>query len=87
MTGAELAAGIKPDGTLAVLLDGLRVPVALPPLAASILRLVDGVRCVAEIEAALAARGIATDAVRRAWRETFPALEQINRLLLAAPSS
>jgi hypothetical protein len=85
-SGEDLARGIQPDGTIAVLLDGLRIPIALPSLAAPILRLVDGRRTVGGIEAALAERGIAQEKVRAAWRETFPALERINRLLLAAPA-
>ena len=44
--GAELAGGIQPDGTITVVFDGLRLPVALPPLAPAILRLVDGRRSV-----------------------------------------
>src|SRR6185437_3154831 len=38
----EMAKHIRPDSTLPFLFDGLRVPVALPPLAAPILRLIDG---------------------------------------------
>jgi hypothetical protein len=86
ISGEDLARGIQPDGTIAVLLDGLRIAIALPSLAAPILRLVDGRRSVAGIEAALAERGIAPEKVRAAWRETFPELERINRLLLAAPA-
>jgi SAM-dependent methyltransferase len=85
LTGEDLAKGIQANNTLFVGLDGLRVPVALPPMAAAILRLVDGKRSVGEIEAALASRGIAADAFARAWQALFPALERINRLLLAAP--
>jgi SAM-dependent methyltransferase len=85
ISGEDLARGIQPDGTLAVLLDGLRIPVALPSLAAALLRLVDGRRSLGEIEAVLTGRGIAIDAIRRAWRQVFPALERVNRLLLAAP--
>jgi SAM-dependent methyltransferase len=86
VSGDELVRGIQPDGTIAVLLDGLRLPVALPPLAAPILSLVDGRCSLAEIEATLVARGIKAEALRLAWRETFPALERINRMLLAAPT-
>ncbi len=58
----------------------------LPPLAAAILRLVDGKRTVAEIGAALAARGTGAEAFARAWAATFAALERVNRLLLAPPA-
>ncbi len=85
--GSELASNIQPDGTIAVLFDGLRLPLALPPLAPAILRLVDGVRSVGEIAAALAERGTSAEAFARAWRATFVPLERINRLLLAAPLS
>jgi len=56
----------------------------MPRLAGAILALVDGTRTVAEIESALATRGIASDAFRRDWKATFTALEQGNRLFLKA---
>ncbi len=84
MSGAELAGGVQPDGTIAVVFDGLRVPLALPALAPAILRLVDGRRSVGEIAAMLAERGTAAEAFARAWRATFGTLQRINRLLLAA---
>jgi len=83
---AELAAAIRPDHTLAFLFDGLRVPLALPPLAPALLRLVDGHRSVGEIAAEMARRGTAAEAFARAWGATFTAFESVNRLLLAAPS-
>jgi hypothetical protein len=87
LTGEMMARGIQADGTVVIAFDGLRIPVALPPLAGAILRLVDGRRSVGEIGAVLAERGIAADAFRRAWLATFQALERVNRLLLAAPRS
>jgi SAM-dependent methyltransferase len=84
--GEALAAAVQPDGIIAFMIDGRRLPVALPPLAPAILRLVDGRRSIGAIAAALAARGTGDDAFRRAWRATFVALEHINRLLLAAPA-
>lgn len=86
LNGADVAGNIQPDGTIAFLLDGLRLPIALPPLAPAILRLIDGRRSVGEIAAALAERGTAAEAFERAWRATFSALERINRLMLAAPA-
>jgi SAM-dependent methyltransferase len=86
ISGEELATNIR-GNTLIVGLDALRVPVALPPLAAAILRLVDGRRTVGEIGAQLAARGTSSEAFNRAWQGLFPTLERINRLLLAAPAS
>jgi SAM-dependent methyltransferase len=84
LSGAEIAGGIQPDGTITLVLDGLRVPLALPALAPAILRLVDGRRSVRKIAAALAERGPGAEAFARAWRATFTTLERINRLLLAA---
>jgi SAM-dependent methyltransferase len=84
--GEALARGIRPDGTLPINFDGLRVPIALPPLASAILPLIDGHRSVGEIGATLAARGMKPDAFAKAWPQTFSALERINRVLLAAPA-
>jgi SAM-dependent methyltransferase len=86
MTGEELAKGVQANNTLVVNLDGLRIPVPLPPMAAAILRLIDGKRRMGEIGELLAARGIDAEAFRRSWQALFPALERINRLLLAAPA-
>jgi len=83
--GVELARGIRPDGTLSVSFDGLRIPVALPPLASAILPLIDGQRSVGQIADGLAQRGTKPDSFAHAWRQTFTALERINRVLLAAP--
>ncbi len=80
---AELARAIRPDGTLPVLFDGLRVPVPLPPAAAAILGLVDGTRPVGALIAALEARGVRGAAA--AWAETYARLNGVNKLLLAAP--
>ena len=84
MPGAELAKHIRPDGTLPFLFDGLRVPVPLPPLAAALLKLVDGERSVGAIGAALAGR-VPPAAFNKAWRDTYAALSALNRLLLAPP--
>jgi SAM-dependent methyltransferase len=84
-TGEDVVKGIQAGNTMFVLLDGLRVPVAVPPMAGAILRLIDGKRSVAEIEALLAARGSGAEAFARAWHALFPAMERINRLLLAPP--
>jgi SAM-dependent methyltransferase len=81
----ELTRHIRADGTLPFLFDGLRVPVALPPLAGPILRLIDGRRTVAEIAGDLAARGVERKVFDRAWSATFAALSSVNRVLLAPP--
>ena len=85
MPAGEVARAIRPDGVLAFVFDGLRVPVAMPPLAAAILRQIDGTRSVAEIAAALAAHGTARVAFNRAWPETWGKLSALNRILIAAP--
>ena len=85
MPTEEMAGRIQPDGTITMVFDSLRVPLMLPPLAAAILRLIDGNRTVGEIAALLALRGTSTDAFDRAWRQTFSKLEAVNRLLLRAP--
>ncbi|MGI4951264.1 MAG: class I SAM-dependent methyltransferase [Janthinobacterium lividum] len=87
MPGPELANAIRADGMLPMLFDGLRVPVPVPPLAAGLLRLVDGTRTVGEIAAAMAARGTDGPSFDRAWSQTFTALAAVNRILLAAPCS
>jgi SAM-dependent methyltransferase len=86
VSGEQLAGYIQPDGTIAMAFDGLRAPISLPAMAAAILRLVDGRRTVGEIGATLASRGSSLEAFGRAWKATFAALEQVNRLLLAAPA-
>jgi SAM-dependent methyltransferase len=84
-TAEDFTKAIGPDGSLIVNFDGLRIPVPLPPLAPAILRLIDGTRTVAQIGATLAERGIKPDAFDKAWRQTFTALERVNRVLLVAP--
>ncbi len=84
MPGAELAKAMRPDGTMPFLFDGLRVSVPLPPLTASLLRLVDGERSVGAIAAALADR-VSAESFGRAWREMYGTLSALNRVLLAPP--
>jgi SAM-dependent methyltransferase len=86
VSGEDLASGIQANHTLVVGLDALKVPVPVPPMAGAILRLIDGKRSVGQIRELLAARGMNADAFDRAWRALYPALEGINRLLLAPPS-
>jgi len=81
--GEEMAKLIRADGGIPYVFDGLRTVVALPPLAAALLRLVDGKRSVGEIVATLAQRGSTEEAVTRAWRTTFAALNRANQLMLA----
>jgi hypothetical protein len=84
--GETLVRSLRPDGTLSVTFDGLRIPVPLPPLASAILPLIDGKRSVGQIATVLAARGTKPEAFAKAWQQTFSALERINRVLLAAPA-
>ncbi len=83
LPAAEMAANIRPDGTLLFILDGLRLALPLPALAGAILRQVDGVRTVARIAAALP---VDAPAFGRAWATTYGALNGMNRLLLAPPA-
>jgi hypothetical protein len=85
VAGEALARGIRPDGTLVVTFDGLRTLVPLPSLATAILPLIDGKRSVGQIGTIMAERGAKPEAFMKAWRQTYSALERINRLLLAAP--
>lgn len=86
VTGDTLARGIGADGRMILGVDGLRIPIPVPPQAGAILRLIDGTRGVARIGEELAARGIKDDVFRKAWHATFTVMERVNRVLLAAPS-
>jgi SAM-dependent methyltransferase len=83
--GAELAKSVLPDGSLPFLFDGLRAVLRLPVESAAILRAIDGERTVGDLCALFAGRGMAEAKFRRAWAETFVALQAVNRVLLAAP--
>jgi len=85
--GEEMAKQIGRDGTITYNIDGLRAVVPVPPLAASLLRLVDGKRTVGEIRATVAQQGNnKPEVVERAWASTFAALNPVNQLLLAPPA-
>ena len=84
--GRALAANIRPDGTLPAVFDGLRIPLALPPLAVAILPLINGERSVGQIGAILSGRGTRPEAFLNAWRQTYAVLERINRVLLSPPA-
>jgi SAM-dependent methyltransferase len=83
--GAELAKSVLPDGSLPFLFDGLRAVLRLPVESAAILRAIDGERTVGDLCALFAGRGMAEAKFRRAWAETFVALQAVNRVLLAPP--
>jgi SAM-dependent methyltransferase len=85
VSGEALSRMIGPDGMMILGVDGLRIPIAVPPQAAALLRLVDGRRSVGAIRAELVGRGLKDEVVRRAWKATFEAMERVNRVLLAAP--
>jgi SAM-dependent methyltransferase len=85
LPAATMAQEIGPDGTTGLLFGGLRAAIALPRLAPAILRQIDGKRSVAEIAEALAPRATPA-AFASAWEKTYTALNQVNRLLLAAPN-
>ncbi len=85
MPGAELAKSILPDGSLPFLFDGLRAVLRVPPEAVAILQAIDGERSVGDLAALFTQRGMAEPKFRRAWAETFGALQPVNRVLLAPP--
>ena len=82
--GEELARRIRPDGTYLFTCEALSVPIPLPAAAAAILRLVDGRRSVAEVTAALEARGIGSAS---AWPEVYRRMSAANLLLWAPPAA
>jgi SAM-dependent methyltransferase len=84
-SAADIARFIQADGTLTMVIEGLRLPQAVPPMAGAILGLIDGRRCLGEIEAALVARGASREVFAREWRMTFASFEHANRLFLLAP--
>ncbi len=73
---------IQPNGSVGVFFDGFRTTLALPRLAATILKLVDGTRTLGEIRATLLERGIPDEAITRDWALLWQALNSLNRLLL-----
>jgi len=83
--GAELAKSILPDGSLPFLFDGLRAVLRLPIESTAILHAIDGERSVGDLCALFTGRGMAEAKFRRAWAETFAALQAVNRVLLAPP--
>jgi SAM-dependent methyltransferase len=83
--GMELAKSILPDGSLPFLFDGLRAVLRLPAESTAILHAIDGERSVGDLRALFASRGMAEAKFRRAWTETFGALQAVNRVLLAPP--
>lgn len=82
LDGAALAAQAGAGGRLAFDLDGVSLPVALPPLGAAMLRRIDG--CT-PLGAVLAALDAPAERARREWRALYAGLNAMNRLLLAAP--
>ncbi|WP_019015776.1 class I SAM-dependent methyltransferase [Elioraea tepidiphila] len=82
LDGAALAAQAGAGGRLSFDLDGVSLPVALPPLGAAILRGIDGR---SPLGAVLDGIGAPAERVRRAWAALYAGLNAMNRLLLAAP--
>jgi SAM-dependent methyltransferase len=76
---AELAAEIR-NGILPYTFDGLTYPVPLPPLAAAILRAIDGTRTVSQLRETIGA------GFDRDWPATYAGVNALNRLLIAAPA-
>lgn len=81
----ELAAGIRPDGTMPFLFNGLRIPIPVPKLAGAILRRIDGARSLGDIGRALEKDGVPPHRFRTDWAETWTRLSHLNRILLSPP--
>lgn len=82
LDGAALAGQAGAGGRLSFDLDGVSLPVALPPLGAALLRRIDGrVR----LGAVLAGIEAPAERARREWGTLYAGLSAMNRLLLAAP--
>jgi SAM-dependent methyltransferase len=82
LDGAALAGQAGAGGRLSFDLDGVSLPVALPPLGAALLRRIDGRT---PLGAVLAGIEAPAERVRREWGQLYPGLNAMNRLLLAAP--
>jgi SAM-dependent methyltransferase len=82
LDGAALAVQAGAGGRLAFDLDGVSLPVALPPLGAALLRRIDGR---ASLGAVLAGIEAPAERARREWAALYAGLSAMNRLLLAAP--
>ena len=82
--GAALAAAVRPGRPLEAHLDGLAVRLPLPPLAAAMLRAIDGHTTVLGVKQAAAGtvRGIAPAALDRQFHQLFAALNGIGKLHL-----
>ena len=76
----ELADRIRRDGHLPWQFDALRTDIPLPPLAAAIMKRIDGIRTVSQIASIYPAASF-----DRAWDQIFAPLNQLNRLLIRAP--
>ncbi|MGG5822419.1 methyltransferase [Falsiroseomonas sp. HW251] len=83
MDGAKLAQGLQ-GGVLPVSWDGLRAMLPMPPLAAALLRRIDGRTSWAEITDALVAAGASAEQVARDRAALVATMERMNRLLVAA---
>ncbi len=76
----ELAERIRRDGNLPWQFDALRLDIPLPPLAAAILKRIDGTRTLSQIASIYPAASF-----DRAWDQIYAPLNQLNRLLIRAP--
>jgi len=83
--GPALAAAIRSDGTIKVREPGMAMNIRMPPLAAAILRQVDGRRTVAQIRAAIGPAA-SDDDFRRQFAVLYRALNGTNQMLLRYPA-
>jgi SAM-dependent methyltransferase len=83
VAGPALAGAIRPDGSIKVTGGGMEMGIRLPPLAAGILRQVNGERSIAEIRAAIGARKQNFD---RQFGALYKALNGMTQMLLRQPA-
>jgi len=83
--GPSLAAAIRPDGTVKIRDSGMAMEIRLPPLAAPMLREVDGRRTIGQIRTALGA-AVSDDDFRRQFGTLYRALNGFNQILLRYPA-
>jgi len=83
--GPKLADAIRQDGIIKVSDGGMKMDIRLPPLAAAILRQIDGRRTVAQIRAAFGAAASGDD-FRRQFGALYRALNGMNQMLLRYPA-
>lgn len=87
--GSELAAQFKPGMSLAINADGVKISLALPPLAREILARIDGVRSLQDIHAAIAAEdkpGLDWIGFKNQFDQLYGAFYGVGRMFIRKPA-